>query len=86
VACLAEAYRKRQYRAHFASKISDADMENSETLVWLEFAEACRYVSCDVRKKLEAKNIEVGRLLGYMRENPGRFGVKQLQQAVSSGR
>ena len=27
---IAESYRKRQYPAHFVSKISDADMENSE--------------------------------------------------------
>jgi four helix bundle protein len=33
---IAEAYRKRQYPAHFVSKISDADMENSETQVWLD--------------------------------------------------
>lgn len=35
---IAEAYRKRNYPAYFASKVSDADMENSETQVWLEFA------------------------------------------------
>ena len=28
---LAEGYRKRQYPAHFVAKISDADMENTET-------------------------------------------------------
>jgi four helix bundle protein len=31
--CLAEAYRKKIYTAHFIAKISDADMENSETAV-----------------------------------------------------
>lgn len=30
-ACLAEAYRKRRYIAHFVSKTTDSDMENSET-------------------------------------------------------
>jgi four helix bundle protein len=28
---IAEGYRKRQYPAHFSSKMSDANMENSET-------------------------------------------------------
>lgn len=28
---LSESYRKKQYPAHFVSKVSDADMENSET-------------------------------------------------------
>jgi four helix bundle protein len=36
--CIAEAYRKRKYQGYFVNKISDADGENSETIVWLEFA------------------------------------------------
>lgn len=33
---IAEAYRKRQYQDYFVSKVSDADMENSETQVcWI---------------------------------------------------
>lgn len=40
---IAEAYRKRRYPAHFVSKLSDADMENSETNVWIEFAIRCNY-------------------------------------------
>jgi four helix bundle protein len=43
--CIGEAYRKRQYEAFFVSKSSDADMENTETRVWLDFALACKYVS-----------------------------------------
>lgn len=35
---IAEGYRKRQYQRHFVSKLTDADAENSETLVWLEFS------------------------------------------------
>lgn len=29
---IGEGYRKRQYPKHFVSKVSDADMENTETL------------------------------------------------------
>jgi len=36
-ACIAEAYRKRDYEAYFVSKSSDADMENSETQVCYNF-------------------------------------------------
>ena len=36
---IGEGYRKRQYPKHFSSKISDADMENTETQVSLDFAE-----------------------------------------------
>ncbi len=40
---LGEAYRKRRYINHFISKLSDADTENGETQVWLDFALACKY-------------------------------------------
>ncbi|MDQ8054510.1 MAG: four helix bundle protein [Pedobacter sp.] len=39
--CFVEAYRKRRYRAHFISKLSDSSMENSETKGWLKFAWSC---------------------------------------------
>ena len=45
---IAEAYRKRTYEAHFISKITDADMENSETIVWLDFALECGYISNEI--------------------------------------
>jgi four helix bundle protein len=42
---LAEAYRKKRYPAHFISKITDSDSENSETSVWFDFAMACKYIT-----------------------------------------
>ncbi len=41
---IAEAWRKRRYPASFVSKLSDADTEAGETLVWLEFATRCGYL------------------------------------------
>jgi len=41
---LAEAYRKKRYPAHFISKITDSDSENSETSVWFDFAIASKYI------------------------------------------
>lgn len=67
---LAEAYRKKKYPAHFLSKLSDADMENSETLVWLDFALGCKYLSPQLHHDLLVKNEEVGRLLGHMVSHP----------------
>ena len=40
---LAEAWRKRRYRAAFISKLSDAEAEAAETQVWIEFAVKCGY-------------------------------------------
>ena len=38
---LAEAWRKRRYKAAFISKLSDAESEAAETQVWIEFAVRC---------------------------------------------
>lgn len=70
---IAEAYRKKLYPAHFISKASDADTENSETGVWLDFSIACRYVSLEKYKALSEKNQETGRLLGHMINNPDKY-------------
>ena len=53
--CIGEAYRKRQYEAHFVSKSSDADSENSETRVWLDFSKECSYITHEVWQDLERK-------------------------------
>lgn len=74
-ACLAEAYRKRVYPAHFVSKITDSDMENSETQVWLDFSLACNYINDEMYKSRLALNEEIGRLLQNMIDNPGKYGA-----------
>jgi four helix bundle protein len=73
---IAEGYRKRQYEKHFKSKLSDADSENSETQLWLDFAFECQYISENKRKELQNKSEEVGKLLNYMINNPDKFGLK----------
>lgn len=70
---IAEAYRKRRYEAHFISKISDADMENSETQVWLQFALDCNYLSKKIFDELIIISEEVGKLLNHMIENPKNY-------------
>ncbi len=70
---LGEGYRKRLYPAHFVSKTSDSDMENTETQVWLDFAKACDYISEDVYKDFHSKSEEIGRLLSHMINNPEKY-------------
>jgi len=72
-ACLAEAYRKRKYPAHFVSKLTDADMENSETGVWIDFSYSCIYITQQEHIFLSELNEEVGRMVGDMIQNPGKF-------------
>lgn len=75
--CLAEGYRKRRYKAHFVSKTTGSDMENSETQVWLDFSLACKYIDEEVYKDKMAKSEEIGRLLQDIIINPGKYGSVQ---------
>lgn len=70
---MADAYRKRLYPAHFVSKVSDCDAENSETGVWLDFALACEYISAELHTQLISKNAEGGRMLHPMIINPEKY-------------
>ena len=70
---LREAWAKRRYEAHFISKLTDCDGENSETDSSLDFARDCKYITADQHTKLLALCEEVGRMLGGMIKNPGTF-------------
>jgi four helix bundle protein len=70
---LVEGYRKRRYPAHFVSKISDSDMENSETQVWVDFAEACHYIDAAKAIDFRIRSEEIGRMLQAMQDNPEKF-------------
>ncbi len=72
---IAESYRKRRYPKHFISKLTDADGENSETSTWLDYALACSYIEKEDYTKCVSEGKEVGKLLNYMINNPGKFGV-----------
>ncbi|WP_324704984.1 four helix bundle protein [Lyngbya sp. CCY1209] len=49
---LAEAWRKRRYRAAFIAKLSDAEAEAAETQVWLKFAVKCGYLDATIAQEL----------------------------------
>ena len=70
---IAEAYRKRKYPAHFVSKTTDADMENSETQVWLDFALSCKYIRKQIYLDYKERSEEVGKMLNHMIENPEKY-------------
>jgi len=66
---IAEAWQKRRYKAHFVSKLTDSDAEQSETCHWITTAKMCNYISCETYAVLLEKSREVGRLLGSMINN-----------------
>ena len=50
---IAEAWRKRPYKAYFSSKLSDSESEAEETRVWIEFAYRCGYM-----KEADARELD----------------------------
>jgi four helix bundle protein len=60
---LAEAWRKRIYKAVFVNKISDSMQEASETQTWLDFCIACKYIN---RQTFERLDEEYERILGML--------------------
>ena len=70
---LREAWSKRRYEAHFVSKLTDCDGENSETDTWLDYARDCNYISYDQHAHLIEEAETVGRMLGKMLNNPASF-------------
>ncbi|MBW1698655.1 MAG: four helix bundle protein, partial [Deltaproteobacteria bacterium] len=73
---LREAWAKRRYEAHFISKLTDGDAENSETDTWLDFARDCGYLSPGDHERLSQEVKEIGAMLGTMISAPAPFLVK----------
>jgi len=70
---IGEGYRRKQYPKMFVSKMSDADGEGTETQVWIDFAEACGYISKELQSEWLEGYEEIGRMLGGMIAHPERF-------------
>ena len=70
---LAEGFRKRRYPNMFINKLTDCDAEASETLVWIDFALDCGYISKENHDRLTAGYQEVGKMLSSMIAHPERF-------------
>jgi four helix bundle protein len=75
---LREAWAKRRYEAHFVSKLTDCDGENSETDSSLDFAKDCLYITDQEHRELTELNHEVGRMLGSMINDPSSFLISDL--------
>ena len=52
---IAEAWRKRRYKAAFIAKINDSETEATETQVWLELALLCKYLTEEKTNELLKK-------------------------------
>ena len=73
---LREAWAKRRYEAHFISKLTDCDGENSETDSSLDFARDCGYITSAEHAEAVDCCAQVGRMLGAMIASPESFLVR----------
>ena len=60
---LAEAWRKRRYKAAFLAKLNDCEAEAAETQVWIQFVVECGYLKSDSG---EALYITYNQVLGSL--------------------
>ena len=66
---LAEAWRKRRYKAAFVAKLNDAESEACETQVWIEFAHRCGCINEESLNNLDnAYNQIIGQLVKMIQE------------------
>lgn len=67
---LAEAWRKRRYKAAFISKLSDAEGEAAETQVWVQFSVECEYLDRTVAKPIYSEYDAIVAMLVHMIHHP----------------
>ena len=70
---LREAWAKTRFQAHFISKLTDVDGENSETDTWIDFAMDCGYISKEHHRHLIEECRAIGTMLGSMIKKSEQF-------------
>jgi four helix bundle protein len=70
---ISEAWKKRRYPAHFVSKLTDADGEQSEACHWLRTAVACRYVATEQGAIIAGEYSHVSGMLNKMMQDSTRW-------------
>ena len=73
---IGEAWCRRRYKAHFVSKLSDAESEAEETQVWLEFAFRCGYLEKTQFDELDDIYDKVIAQLVRMLSEPGQWSIR----------
>jgi four helix bundle protein len=79
---IGESWRKRRYPAHFVSKLTDADTEATETMVWLDFSLSCGYLDAKDHAELSTEYDQIGKMLGSMISAPEKFCYASRKAAL----
>lgn len=70
---IAEGWRKRKYEAVFKNKLTDAMQEASETQCWLEFAQACKYITPERFQDLDHEYERIIAMLNGVEKHSSKF-------------
>lgn len=82
---IAEAWRKRRYKAAFISKLSDSETEACETQVWIEIARRCGYLDVTVEEKLDGEYNQIIGQLVRMIEEPEKWLIRTKKTETENG-
>jgi four helix bundle protein len=77
---ICEAWRKRDYIAHFRSKLTDADGEAEETCHWLRTAVSCDYVDRDTGATLNEQYQHISAMLNRMINDSQKWCTSRNRQ------
>ena len=77
---LAEAWRKRRYKAVFKNKLTDAMQEASETQTWLDFCFACNYIDQNKFNELDQKYEHILAMLNSMEMKADSFCFTSVKE------
>ena len=72
---IGEGWQKRRYLAAFVAKLSDAEAEAGETIVWLNFAVECAYLPRELTNVLEEGYNDVIGMLVRMMAHPDQWAL-----------
>jgi four helix bundle protein len=72
---LAEAWRRRRYRAAFQSKLNEVEAEAAETQTWIEIAVKCEYLDREKAKELFAEYDAILRTVVGMIRKPEKWVI-----------
>jgi len=73
---LAESWRKRRYKNHFISKLSDSEAEAAETQVWLDFSLTFKHIDHKTHNELYDKYEHILAMLINISITPDNWLIK----------
>jgi four helix bundle protein len=74
---LAEAWRKRRYKAAFIAKLNDCEAEAAETQVWIKFAVKSSYLDIEQGRELYGTYNQILSGLVKMINNPNKWIISE---------